>query len=467
MRNFILFLFVSLSVWSAAQKPLTKKVIRQPFDSLVHNVTYVDKLLKEGSVFLEEEIFVKAKAKADTALRLSLWLEDGEHTYRSYLFQAEISKRRKGPFGSPEKDYIQALQVAKSLKRDDLYFSAADSLHAFYVANRKFDKAYPLYQELIEKELTDEKEVIRLNEHQLNDSIAKLSHTLSEAIQQNNRLEEKRSQNEQFLYIAAGAFVILLVLFIVLLLRKSKKKEAPNQMESHTEEKVISIKDKESEIEKQIISRKSKKEAEKMRYLIGTLIREREDSIDFIDKGIGSFVSEMRSKLKEMSSKQGDKIPVEDYLALQNMLSKVFGEVRSITGSNPAVSGSFHDRVENLCEHFSHQRLTVTCVDKLKEVQLTSHQQSALLYALHEIFANIEEHSDASEVQVQISQVNNKVQLVVEDNGRGFDINTSITVGRGLRKIIALITYLHGDLDIVSGDRKGAKYIISLNLKSP
>lgn len=76
-------------------------------------------------------------------------------------------------------------------------------------------------------------------------------------------------------------------------------------------------------------------------------------------------------------------------------------------------------------------------------------KQSELIFyrILLELTSNIIRHSDASEATIQMIYYENHLELMAEDNGRGFDTQR-ITEGIGLRNIQTRINYLKGTLAI-------------------
>jgi signal transduction histidine kinase len=84
---------------------------------------------------------------------------------------------------------------------------------------------------------------------------------------------------------------------------------------------------------------------------------------------------------------------------------------------------------------------------------------------VQELLNNTMKHASATEVFVQLIRQENRLNIVVEDNGKGFD--TSIVKegkGAGLVSIQSRVDYLKGQLDIHSGEGKGTLVNIELNL---
>jgi two-component system NarL family sensor kinase len=84
---------------------------------------------------------------------------------------------------------------------------------------------------------------------------------------------------------------------------------------------------------------------------------------------------------------------------------------------------------------------------------------------VQELINNILKHAAASEVLVQLIREENRLSVLVEDNGKGFD--TSIlenSRGAGWTNIKSRVDYLKGRLDIYSEPNKGTSVTIEFNV---
>ena len=114
-------------------------------------------------------------------------------------------------------------------------------------------------------------------------------------------------------------------------------------------------------------------------------------------------------------------------------------------------------------------------VDGMRD-RLSSEMEVALFRTIQEGLTNILKHSQASQALVSISLVSNRVLVMVEDNGVGFNVAQVLgSTGRralGLFGIEERVGLLGGDLQIQSEEGKGTKLKISVppatpNLRDP
>jgi signal transduction histidine kinase len=87
----------------------------------------------------------------------------------------------------------------------------------------------------------------------------------------------------------------------------------------------------------------------------------------------------------------------------------------------------------------------------------------AIFLTTQEALANIARHARATEVMVRARQDKGMIELVVEDNGRGFDTDTqNQTIGHGLSNMRARAEELEGSCDIWSMPGQGTRIELSL-----
>jgi two-component system, NarL family, sensor kinase len=83
---------------------------------------------------------------------------------------------------------------------------------------------------------------------------------------------------------------------------------------------------------------------------------------------------------------------------------------------------------------------------------------------IQELLNNILKHAAASEAMVQLIKDNNRLSIMVEDNGKGFNTAIKNNNGAGLTSIQSRVDYLKGQLDIHSEEGKGTLVNIEFNL---
>jgi PAS domain S-box-containing protein len=99
--------------------------------------------------------------------------------------------------------------------------------------------------------------------------------------------------------------------------------------------------------------------------------------------------------------------------------------------------------------------------DEMLEQQLYDEQKLMLYRIIQEQSNNIMKYAEASEVSIDIKRRGNSLQLVIQDNGKGFDIK-KIKRGVGLSNIRNRVESFSGSLNIVSSHRSGCRLEINV-----
>lgn len=111
---------------------------------------------------------------------------------------------------------------------------------------------------------------------------------------------------------------------------------------------------------------------------------------------------------------------------------------------------------------------------KLLEVKYQSHGMDSrldksveiIIYRIiQELLNNILKHAAASEAFIQLIRENNRLNILVEDNGKGFDTALLESgISAGWANIRSRVEYLKGELDIHSQEGKGTLVNIEFNI---
>lgn len=135
---------------------------------------------------------------------------------------------------------------------------------------------------------------------------------------------------------------------------------------------------------------------------------------------------------------------------------------------NPA-----HDTLDSLAEYISHftneffQNTSIQCrleipMD-LPSYPLPADMRHNVFLAVKEALNNVLKHSQATEVCVRMSESASRVQVLIEDNGCGFDSRMT-GMGNGLGNMRKRLEELGGRFDISSAAGHGAKIKLEIDL---
>lgn len=173
---------------------------------------------------------------------------------------------------------------------------------------------------------------------------------------------------------------------------------------------------------------------------------------------IGSMLATIHLQASQLQH-QYPHVPLQH---LQQMLQQSMAEARALA----------HDLVPpHLAQHGLHNALRQLVqqqpVDGCRfalyydvQLELPLAIQTSLYRICTELISNAGRHAAATEVSIQLTEEETQLQLLVEDNGRGFD-SQQASQGIGLQNLRSRIDYLKGSLHIDS-NKEGTTIIILL-----
>tara|TARA_R110000823_G_scaffold315703_1_gene450736 strand:- start:32702 stop:34405 length:1704 start_codon:yes stop_codon:yes gene_type:complete len=201
--------------------------------------------------------------------------------------------------------------------------------------------------------------------------------------------------------------------------------------------------------------------------LEGQETERRRVAIDLHDRlgGILSMVKLHFSVVTESLSK--DDQAHAKFMKASDLLDQATGEVRSI--SHNLLSGvlmkfGLVPALEDLKDKISQTgKLKVTLYSNELNNVLSAEQELQLYRIVQELISNILKHSQAKEANIQLTKGDESVNLIVEDDGIGFDLKAvNKKTGIGLSNLKARVAKLNGNFHIDSG--RGAGTTISIDI---
>jgi signal transduction histidine kinase len=138
-----------------------------------------------------------------------------------------------------------------------------------------------------------------------------------------------------------------------------------------------------------------------------------------------------------------------------------------------------NDTLDGLVEYLSHysdeffENTDVSCrleiPVQLPPLNLSAEVRHDLFLIVKEAFNNILKHAKATEVQVQVNCAQSRIEIVVADNGCGFDSsqNQAGRTGNGLRNMQKRIESLGGTCEVTTAPGKGTRLAFSAHIISP
>ena len=227
---------------------------------------------------------------------------------------------------------------------------------------------------------------------------------------------------------------------------------------------------KETELQKQQI-----RELEKDRQLVAvdSMLKGQEDERSRLAKdlhdGLGGLLSGVKFSLRNMKD---NLIMTPDNMTVfersLDMIDTSIKELRRVAHNMmPEMLTKFglDEALKEYCSTINtNMQLTVKYQSVGMDSRIDKPVEIIVYRIVQELLNNTMKHASATEVFVQLIRDQNRLSIVVEDNGKGFDMTRmSENKGAGWMNIRSRVDYLKGQLDIHSEPGKGTLVNIEIN----
>lgn len=396
--------------------------------------------------------YEKAEENLDKVIEIQREISDTRGIARS-LKQYGYVYYKKGIFDSAVSYYERSLVITDSANFLDDGLNVLNLLAELYEKQNDFEKAIEYRKDYYSKsrEIYTENYNDKLLELRTQYNTASLE--LEAEKQKNIALEQKRIKVAAIIIGVAAVIIISIWLYIVDQRRKNIK--------------ILSAKN--DEINKQKIDDllQDQEIASLQGVLEGQETERKRVAIDLHDR-LGGILSMVKLHFSAVEEKIEVENPnKEKFLSASELLDLAAGEVRNI--SHNLMSGvlakfGLLPALEDLSTRVSGTgKLKVNLYTNNFKGSLEGEQELQLYRIVQELMSNILKHSEAKEANIQLNESEGNVNLIVEDDGIGFNPEKlGKESGIGLSNLKARVAKLDGTFHIDSG--KGAGTTISIDI---
>ena len=99
---------------------------------------------------------------------------------------------------------------------------------------------------------------------------------------------------------------------------------------------------------------------------------------------------------------------------------------------------------------------------RLRGVTFTSIEGMNIYRTIQEAVNNSIKYADASTIIIDIKQQTTAIEIIISDNGKGFDL-TQTDLGNGINNMKKRIADCNGSLDIITNPNQGTTITIVIN----
>jgi two-component system NarL family sensor kinase len=262
------------------------------------------------------------------------------------------------------------------------------------------------------------------------------------ALKQENMVVEARNY---LLLLFLGGFGVVILLLMALLWLRSQKRKREELIGQQRIERLIK--------EQEVKSLNALMEGqEKERQRIATDLHDR----------LGSMLSTIKMYFSSLTNKVDDvKLQqTNQYEKANHLLDDAIHEIRKISQnmvSGVLINFGLISAIKDLVDTIEGtEKIKVKFLHQNMEKRLNNDVEINIYRIVQEALSNVLKHSKATQVTVQLSRFGEHIDVMIEDDGNGFDTKRmKVTSGMGMGNIRSRVQKLNGKLTIDSFPGKG------------
>ena len=336
----------------------------------------------------------------------------------------------------------KSISLANNLK--DNYYDSW--LYAeIYNEEQKYDFAYNCIKESIDIEYT-----LGAKNNTLEASILSVKNQTEKLKLDNLTSEAERKKNKYYL-IASLLLLVFVAISAILIQNNTKRKQllAETEKELQTEKLTNVLKE---------------QELTSIDAMIEGQEKERQRIANDLHDDLGGLMTTVKWHFNALKSNSSPEL----YKKTDVLLDEAYQKIRSIAHSKNSGVIAKHGLLQAVREMSAKisavKNLNIGILDHGLENRLENSLELTIFRIIQELITNIIKHAHADEVMIHLTNHDETLNIMVEDNGIGFDPN-QITIskkGMGISSIDKRVEHLNGNITIESEKHKGTTIIIDI-----
>jgi len=349
----------------------------------------------------------------------------------TYFEKARKIKIPENSFFQKSYNYLAISQTYKNLKMHDSAY--------FYLEKEK--QAIQSFNE--------HKSAIAINESNIKFETEKKEKENLKLKTNNLIIEAKRKQNKNLLFASIGLLLFGSITFY-LVQKNTKRKQllAEKERALKTEKLATVLKEQELTAIDAMIEGQEK---------------ERQRIANDLHDDLGGLMTTVKWHFDALKEKQS----LELHNKTSKLLDQAYQKIRSIAhvkNSGVLANKGLLKAIKEMANTISgNDKLTIQVIDYGLEQRLENSLELTIFRVIQELLANIIKHAEATEATIHITNHDDSLNILVEDNGKGFILkNIRKSSGMGIYSIEKRIENLEGTITIESELHKGTTIIIDI-----
>lgn len=325
--------------------------------------------------------------------------------------------------------------------------SAYTLLIQAYLKVQDYKKASEL---LLEKESFLNK--LKQNENLIKIKESQIKYQTEKKEKQNLVLEKQKTKNQN-IAIGLGGSLALGSIIAFLLFKNTKRKQKLAEQQKEIESQKLATVLKEQEL-----------------TAIDAMIEGQEKERQRIANDLHDDLGGLMATVKLHFNALKDKDSPELFDKTNSLIEEAYQKVRSVAhakNSGVIAKQGLLKAVQNMADKISSSnKIQIEVIDHGLDNRLENSLELTIFRVIQELITNVIKHADATEATVHLTNHEDSINIMVEDNGKGFNPSqiTKTNKGMGISSIDKRIEHLDGKLTIESEKNKGTTVIIDIPL---
>ncbi|MGM0636063.1 MAG: ATP-binding protein [Bacteroidota bacterium] len=409
-------------------------------EALVHN--YLGLLYGESLKKLDSAEYHYQKAR-------EIYNEIGKNSNQKTLYLLSSNLAR---YSGDVETSIQLLKKADATKTNsyqtELEVRIYHQLAEDYKTLGQIDSAYA-YMEKYNK-LRDQYDIDKQN--------VNLARFQAERKEKENLLLEQKNQRNRIIIFIGTLIIIFLLILGYFVVKNIKRKQL--------------LLEKQKEIEKQRNARlRKEQELKSIDAMLEGQEKERQRIASDLHDNIGASLTSVKMHFNHLKSQLKNQQVDQDLIEKTNsLLEETYQEIRNLSHLKNAgvlAKDGLIPALEKLVKNTSKiNGLELSLHTHKVDDRLSSKQEITIFRIIQELITNIMKHAQAKEANISLTNYNDVLNIMIEDDGVGFDSNQlfNSSDGMGLESIKKRVNLLKGEFEIDSKEGRGTTVIIDIPL---
>jgi hypothetical protein len=246
--------------------------------------------------------------------------------------------------------------------------------------------------------------------------------------------------------------LFLTILLVILLLKNAKKKQILIQQNAKIKEQ-------------EFIQQLKNQELNGLDAILDAQEKERNRIADDLHDNLGSKIATLKLYIDEIVPKSGENNSPENVEKIKLLADETYKEVRKIAHNKNfgvLINKGLIPSIKTVASQISGtDKLKIEVININVKQHINNNIEIQIFRIIQELLTNIIKHANASEVVIQFSEDNNTLNILVEDNGKGFNPEDA-SPGIGITNIEKRIEKIDGEVVFDSTPGNGTTVILNI-----